>query len=58
MTDAQRRQAARRLRSLLDGGTHRKAAFLQVIQELRTRKMPASRSRLYAWCVRFGVSTR
>ena len=58
MTEAQRREAAQRLRELLDARVPRKVAFLQVQQDLRSRGLPASRGRIYEWCRRFGVSTR
>lgn len=58
MTDKMRLEAARRFRELLDQGVLRKAAIMQVISEIRLRKLPCSRTRLYAWCGRFGISTK
>ena len=58
MTEARRRAACERLRELLDEGMHRKLAFRTVIDEIKAQnpELPASRSQLYAWCARFGVS--
>ena len=53
MTEGLRRKAVRRLRGLLDGGLLRKAALMRVQLEFGI-----GRSTLYAWCVKFGISTR
>lgn len=60
MTEQRRKAAALRLRALLNKGTPRKMAILQVRQEIRKihPKLPCSRTQLYAWCKRFKVSTR
>ena len=58
MTEAKRRAAAERFRALLDQGIWRKAAVLQVVLEVRARGGRCSRTRLYAWCEQFGISTR
>lgn len=58
MIDKQRRAAARRVRVLMNEGKHRKEAFYVVIRELRQQYGVGSRASLYAWCERFGVSTR
>jgi hypothetical protein len=60
MTDKFREKAALRFRELLDSGVLRKKALLQVKQEMKAidEEMPCSRTRIYEWCKRFGVSTR
>jgi len=58
MTDNARRQAALKLRALLDAGVHRKQAIYEVLKDVRERYGCGSRSQLYTWCARFGVSTR
>jgi len=60
MTDRIRHQAARMVRSLMDSGKHRKEAFYETIKWVKTQdpRLRCSRSTLYAWCDKFGVSTR
>lgn len=60
MTDASRKKWALRFRKLLDQGVQRKKAMLQVRDEIRAIDvdLPCSRTQIYAWCARFGVSTR
>lgn len=58
MTDKGRRAAAFSLRTRLDAGVERKQAFYEVILEVRATNRRCSRARLYAWCAKFGVSTR
>lgn len=60
MTEALRQWAANRLRQLLDEGVPRKMALLQVKNEVKKKNpaLPCSRSSIYAWCDKFGVSTR
>lgn len=60
MTEERRKAWARRFRALLNAGIPRKMAMLQVRQEIRKvhPKLPCSRTQIYAWCKKFGVSTR
>ena len=48
------------VRSLMDSGKHRKEAFYETIKWVKTQdqRLRCSRSTLYAWCDKFGVSTR
>ena len=60
MTESKRQEFARRFRALLDSGTPRKQALLQVRDEIAAihPDLPRSRTQIYAWCKKFGVSTR
>jgi hypothetical protein len=60
VTEALREWAANRLRQLLDEGVPRKMALLQVKREVKAKNdgLPCSRSSIYAWCKKYGVSTR
>lgn len=60
MTENARRAYALRFRELLDHGTPRKQALLQVRQEICAKHpgLPNSRTQIYVWCKKFGVSTK
>ena len=60
MTEERRRAMALRFRELLDAGVPRKKALLQVRDEIRAIdvELPNSRTQIYAWCKKHGVSTR
>ncbi|MDD5302984.1 MAG: hypothetical protein PHS14_07710 [Elusimicrobia bacterium] len=60
MTEARKKSSALRFRELLDAGVPRKKALLQVRDEIRAvdPDLPNSRTSIYAWCKKWGVSTR
>lgn len=60
MTEARKKSAALRFRELLDAGVPRKKALLQVREEIRAvdAELPNSRTQIYVWCKKFGVSTK
>jgi hypothetical protein len=60
MTDKLRHSMALRFRYLMDTGTPRKMALLQVQDEIHALNphLPRSRTQIYVWCRKFKVSTR
>jgi hypothetical protein len=59
VTEHLRQAAAQMFRQLLDSGMHRKRAVLEVKEWVRGKDpdQPCSRSSIYAWCAKFGIST-
>lgn len=60
MTDKLRRRYAQMFHDLINSGVHRKQALLQVRDSIRALNpaLPNSRTQVYAWCRKFGISTR
>jgi hypothetical protein len=60
LTDASRREFALKYRAFLDAKVPRKSALLKVQQEIRAidPSLPCSRTQIYVWCKKFGISTR